>query len=74
MAGVLARVLLRARAEGVWSLNLNQQIWRSPNSGATLADGIRMSCHPQLLFGMGYGLEPWRKPRRPVEEISPREG
>jgi len=54
----------------VWSPYLNQPIWRSPNSGATLADGIRMSSHPQLLVCMGYGPEPWPMPRRPVEEIS----
>jgi hypothetical protein len=40
------------------------------SSGATLADAIRMSSHPQLVFCMSYGPEPWPTPRRPVEEIS----
>jgi hypothetical protein len=60
-------------AEGVWASFLNQPIevaeLRPRRRGAIGVDG-----YPQLLFRMGYGPEPWLTPRRPVEEISSREG
>jgi nitroreductase len=65
----LARVLLRARAEGVWASFLNQPI-EVPELRPRLRDAIGVEGYPQLLFRMGYGPEVRPTPRRPVEEIS----
>jgi hypothetical protein len=64
----LARVLLRARAEGVWASFLNQPI-EAPGLRPRLRDAIGQSGFPQLLFRMGYGPEVRPTPRRPAEEI-----
>jgi hypothetical protein len=65
----LARVLLRARAEGVWASFLNQPI-EVPELRPRLRGAIGVDGYPQLLFRMGYGPEVRPSPRRPVEEIS----
>jgi nitroreductase len=65
----LARVLLRARAEGVWASFLNQPI-EVPELRPRLRGAIGVDGYPQLLFRMGYGPEVRPTPRRPVEEIS----
>jgi len=63
----LARVLLRARAEGIWVSFLNQPI-EVPELRPRLRTAIRQSGFPQLLLRMGYGPEVRPTPRRPVEE------
>jgi nitroreductase len=65
----LARVLLRARAEGVWASFLNQPI-EVAELRPRLRDAIGVDGYPQLLFRMGYGSEVKPTPRRPVEESS----
>ncbi len=65
----LARVLLRARAEGVWASFLNQPI-EVPELRPRLRDAIGQSGFPQLLLRMGYGPEVRPTPRRPAEEAS----
>ena len=64
----LARILLRARAEGVWASFLNQPIevlelrpWVRETVGE---EGL-----PQLLLRMGYGHEVRPTPRRAIEEV-----
>jgi nitroreductase len=65
----LARVLVRARAEGVWASFLNQPI-EVPELRPRLRDAIGVEGYPQLLFRLGYGPEVRPTPRRHVEEIS----
>jgi nitroreductase len=64
----LARVLLRARAEGVWASFLNQPI-EVPELRPRLREAIGVEGYPQLLFRMGYGPEVRPTPRRPAEEV-----
>jgi hypothetical protein len=64
----LARMLLRARAEGVWASFLNQPI-EDAELRPRLRGAIGVDGYPQLLFRIGYGPEVRPTPRRPVEEI-----
>src|SRR5215216_4133181 len=58
----------------MWASHLNRPISRSPSSRATLAEGLRMSSHQQLLLCIGRGFKPWPTLRRLLEEISSLEG
>lgn len=70
----LQRVLLRARAAGVWSSFLNQPI-EVPELRVRLAELIgRAGGHPQLLVRFGYGPEVRPQPRRPLEEVLVEDG
>ena len=64
----LARVLLRAQAEGVSASFLNQPIEVS-ELRPQLRDAIGSKGFPQLLLRMGYGPEVRPTPRRSVEEV-----
>jgi hypothetical protein len=64
----LSRVLLRARAEEVWTSFLDQPI-EVPELRSRLRDTIGQAGLPQLLLRMGYGSEVRPTPRRPVEEV-----
>jgi hypothetical protein len=64
----LARVLLRARAEGVWTSFLDQPI-EVPKLRSRLRETIGQAGLPQLLLRMGYGSDVRPTPRRPVEEV-----
>jgi nitroreductase len=64
----LARVLLGARAEGVWTSFLDQPI-EVPELRPRLRDAIGQTGFPQLLLRMGYGPEVKPTPRRPAEEV-----
>jgi hypothetical protein len=64
----LARLLLRARADGVWTSFLNQPI-EVPELRMKLQEVLGTSGFPQLLLRMGYGPEAQPTPRRPVEEV-----
>jgi hypothetical protein len=64
----LARVLLRAQAEGVAASFLNQPI-EVPELRPRLRDAIGRTVFPQLLLRMGYGPEVRPTPRRTVEEV-----
>jgi hypothetical protein len=70
----LSRVLLRARAEGVFAHFLNQPV-QVPDLRARLPDllGRLSSGHPQLVFRMGYAREIQPTPRRPLDEVIVRE-
>ena len=67
----LQRVTLRARANNVFASYFNQvievtEVWR------TLRNQLGLLCHPQLLFRLGYPVEPEfavASPRRSVEEV-----
>lgn len=65
----LARVLLRARAEGIFASYLNQPI-EVPELRPELASILRVNGFPQLLLRMGYGPESRPTPRRPAEEMT----
>lgn len=65
----LARVLLRARAEGVWASFLNQPI-EVPELRPRLAMVIAQEGYPQVLFRMGYGQDVRPTPRRPATETT----
>ena len=64
----LARVLLRAQAEGVSASFLNQPI-EVPELRPQLRDAIGRTGFPQLLLRMGYGPEARPTPRRTAEEV-----
>jgi nitroreductase len=64
----LARVLLGARAEGVWTSFLDQPI-EVPELRPRLRAAIGQTGFPQLLLRMGYGPEVKPTPRRPAEEV-----
>jgi nitroreductase len=65
----LARILLRARAQGVWASFLNQPI-EVPELRPRLREAVGEVGFPQLLFRMGYGPEVRPTPRRSVAEVS----
>jgi hypothetical protein len=67
----LVRVLLRARAEGVYASYLNQPI-EVPELRPRLRDVVGMSGLPQLLLRMGYGPEVSPAQERSVDEVSVR--
>ena len=64
----LQRVLLRATAAGLFASYFAQPI-ETPALRAKLAEAIGDPGAPQVMFRLGYGLEPRPTPRRPVEEL-----
>jgi hypothetical protein len=65
----LQRVLLRARAAGVWSSFLNQPI-EVAELRPRVAEAIgRQGEYPQLLVRLGYGPSVRPEPRRPVKRV-----
>jgi hypothetical protein len=64
----LARVLLRARAEGVWASFLNQPV-EVAGLRTRLQYLIRRPGFPQLVLRMGYGLDVRPTPRRTLAEV-----
>jgi nitroreductase len=65
---VLARILLRARAEGIWASFLNQPIEVS-ELRPRVRETVGEAGFPQLLLRMGYGQEVRPTPRRAIEEV-----
>ena len=64
----LERMVLRARAEGVWASFMNQPI-EVPKLRPKLLDVMGRKGFPQLLVRMGYGPDVKGTPRRPVSEV-----
>lgn len=64
----LARVLLRARADGVWASFLNQPI-ETPALRPKVTELIGRTGPPQLILRLGYGPNVNPTPRRTVEEV-----
>jgi nitroreductase len=64
----VARVLLRAGAQGVWASFLNGPITR-PELRAQLRDLLGSAGCPQLLLRLGYGAEGPPTPRRAVGDV-----
>jgi len=64
----LQRVLLRATASGLFASYFAQPI-ESPALRRRLADAIGDPGAPQIMFRLGYGLDPRATPRRQVEDV-----
>ncbi len=64
----LQRVLLRATAAGLFASYFSQPI-ETPALRRRLAEAIGDPGAPQVMFRLGYGLEPRATPRRPVEDV-----
>jgi len=64
----VARVLLRARGEGVWASFFNQVI-EVADLRAQLGEVVGRSGFPQLLLRLGYCSEVRPTPRRPASEV-----
>jgi hypothetical protein len=64
----LERVLLRATAAGLFASYFSQPI-ESPALRLRLAEAIGDSGAPQVMFRLGYGLEPRATPRRTVASV-----
>lgn len=64
----LARVLLRARADGVWASFLNQPI-ETTTLRSTVAELSGREGWPQAILRLGYGPNVNPTPRRTVEEV-----
>ena len=64
----LERVLLRSRAEGVWTSFLNQPI-EVTELRTKVRDLLGRSGFPQIVIRMGYDSEAPATPRRPVNEV-----
>jgi hypothetical protein len=64
----LARILLLARAEGVWGSFLNQPLEVS-ELRPRVRETVGEAGFPQLLLRMGYGQEVRPTPRRAIEEV-----
>jgi hypothetical protein len=64
----LQRVLLRATAAGLFASYFAQPI-ESPELRRRLAGAIGDPGAPQVMFRLGYGLDPRATPRRPVEQV-----
>jgi hypothetical protein len=64
----LQRVLLRATASGLFASYFAQPI-EAPELRRRLADAIGDPGAPQVVFRLGYGLEPRPTPRRSVDEV-----
>ncbi len=68
-AGIaLQRILLRATAAGLYASYFAQPI-ETPPLRRKLAEAIGDPGAPQVMFRLGYGLEPRAVPRRPVEQV-----
>jgi len=66
--GALQRVLLRATAAGLFASYFTQPI-EAPALRRRLADAVGDPGAPQIMFRLGYGLEPRPTPRRAVEDV-----
>ena len=64
----LQRVLLRATAAGLFASYFTQPI-ETASLRPRLAQAIGDVGAPQVMFRLGYGLDPRPTPRRPVEEV-----
>ncbi len=64
----LARVLLRARAEGVWASFLNQPV-EVETLRPKVRDAVDITGFPQILLRMGYGPEVRPTPRRGLRDV-----
>jgi hypothetical protein len=64
----LAKVLLRARAEGVWASFLNQPM-EVPRLSSRLSELVGRPGFPQIVLRLGFGQEVKPTPRRPVHEV-----
>ena len=64
----LQRVLLRASAAGLFASYFTNVV-ESPMLRPRLAQAIGDGGAPQIMFRLGYGLEPRPTPRRPVEGV-----
>ena len=65
----LARILLQARAENVWTSFMNQPI-EVPELRPKLREALgRAAGNPQLLMRMGYGKDVKPTPRRDVSDV-----
>lgn len=64
----LSRVLLRARADGVWAAYMNQPIEVS-ELRPQLSQKLKQSNYPQLILRLGYGPDIKPIPRRSVDEV-----
>lgn len=64
----LERVLLRARAEGIWASFLNQPI-EVPESRIKLGNLLGVKGFPQLILRLGYGPQVKPTPRRTPGEV-----
>jgi len=64
----LQRVLLRATAAGLFASYFTQPI-EAPELRRRLADAVGDPGAPQIMFRLGYGLEPRPTPRRAVEDV-----
>jgi Nitroreductase family len=64
----LARVLLRARVDGIDASYLHQPI-QVAELRPRLAAAIGATGHPQLMLRLGYGPEVEPSPRRPLETV-----
>ena len=64
----LQRVLLRATAAGLFASYFVQPI-ETPPLRRRLAEAVGDPGAPQVMFRLGYGLEPRPTPRRAVEEV-----
>jgi hypothetical protein len=65
----LARVLLRARADGVWASFLNQPI-EVDDLRPRLREVLDTTGYPQLVLRFGYSTQDVRPtPRRPVVDV-----
>ena len=62
------KVVLRARAEGVWASFVNQPI-EVPSLRTALRELLGRSDFPQVVLRMGYGPEVPPTPRRSVSEV-----
>ena len=63
----LARLLLRAAADGITASPMTQVI-EVTSTRARLADSLSFTGHPQVVVRMGYGHGAPKTPRRPVSE------
>lgn len=64
----LQRVLLHATAAGLYASYFAQPI-ETPELRRKLAHALGEGGAPQVLFRIGYGLEPRAVPRRPVDQV-----
>lgn len=64
----LQRVLLRATAAGLFASYFAQPV-EAPALRRRLAAAIGDSGAPQVMFRLGYGLEPRPTPRRPITDL-----
>lgn len=64
----LQRVLLRAAANGLYASYFAQPI-ESPDLRGRLREALAEQGAPQVMFRLGYGLEPRAVPRRQVDDV-----